>query len=872
MKYFSVAELRQAFLKYFEENGHAYMSSASLVPYNDPTLLFVNAGMVPFKEYFLGFSKPKADRLTSVQRCVRAGGKHNDLDNVGYTARHHTFFEMLGNFSFGDYFKKEAIIFAWNFLTRVLEIPKEKLWISVFREDDESAAIWINDIGVDPNRLSRCGEKDNFWSMGATGPCGPCTEIFYDHGTEVAGGPPGSPDEDGDRYIEIWNIVFMQYDRDDAGNLTPLPKPCVDTGMGLERIAAVMQNVHNNYDIDLFKYLIANIASDLGVKDLANKSLRVLADHLRSICFLIADGIIPGNEGQSYVLRRVMRRAIRHGFALGATREFFYKFVPYLVQTMGDAYPELKERENFIADTILQEEKQFAVTLNNGMKLLEAFMPECNGVIPGEIAFKLYDTYGFPVDLTADVAREHGFAVDYKAFEAEMAKQKERSASVDGGFKSTNISFPEWLSSEFVGYDLDHINAEILFLYFPQSNESSCGSAGIVVLDKTPFYAEAGGQIGDKGIIKSVAGDLIFKVNDTQKQGDVYLHYGVVEHGSIKVGQQVIAQIDRDFRSAVVANHTATHLLHAALHNLLGDMVQQKGSLVASDKLRFDFNFNRSLTEAEIHSIEDWVNKAIFANTKVCIENCSMEQAKAKGAIALFGEKYGDAVRVLSIPGFSIELCGGTHVQRTGDIGCFKIILETSAAAGIRRLEAVTRWPALRLLQASQQELKTIAANLKCGLPQILERINIRLEELQQAKKQITELTNQLSTIKAGDALDNVEQVGPVKFLQMIFKDMDRNMLRMRVDELLQKIPDPAAVLLASINAENEAILVAKVSKSAEAYFTAVDLVRNVCDPLAGRGGGRADMAQGGASVDELSLQQAFDQLLAFLRKSVDKV
>jgi alanyl-tRNA synthetase len=711
----SSADIRQKFLDFFKKNNHEIVRSSSLVPGNDATLLFTNAGMVQFKDVFLGLEKKEYSRATSSQRCVRAGGKHNDLENVGYTARHHTFFEMLGNFSFGDYFKEDAIRYAWEFLTDIIKLPPEKLWVTVFEEDDEAANIWLNTIGVDPDRLSRIGAKDNFWQMGDTGPCGPCTEIFYDHGENIPGGPPGTPEEDGDRYIEIWNLVFMQYDRSSDGTLNPLPKPSVDTGMGLERLAAILQGVHSNYEIDIFQNLIKAAASVTNTSDLQHDSLKVIADHIRSCAFLITDGVIPSNEGRGYVLRRIIRRAARHAHKLGQNKPFFHKLVQPLCEEMGEAYPELMAVQSQVEQILLKEEKRFAETLEQGMKILEEGIQGLSDTtIPGEVVFKLYDTYGFPVDLTADIARERNLNIDRDGFEAAMEAQRERARSagkfaIDYGDKLAVAG-----STEFTGYDKTSDEGHILSLFVSGEPVELVteGQEVQLVLDKTPFYAESGGQIGDTGRLS--AGGNVFRVTDTRKQGNVFIHYGVMEKGSLNVGDTVLAQVDSERRQAIILNHSATHLMHAALRQVLGTHVEQKGSLVTEERLRFDFSHDSPVTTEQIMEVEAIVNQQIRNNPAANASIMSMEDAIKKGAMALFGEKYGDEVRVLNI-GFSTELCGGVHVKRAGDIGLFKIVSEGGVAAGIRRIEAVTGNNALIWLNATTQQLDQVATIFKAN-------------------------------------------------------------------------------------------------------------------------------------------------------------
>jgi alanyl-tRNA synthetase len=714
MKTLSSNELRQAFLDFFHDRDHEVIASSPLVPGNDPTLLFTNAGMVQFKDVFLGEDKRSYDRAVTSQRCVRAGGKHNDLENVGYTTRHHTFFEMLGNFSFGDYFKREAIQYAWDFLTGTLELPAEKLWVTVFNDDDEAADIWLKEMKIDPERFTRMGEKDNFWAMGDTGPCGPCSEIFYDHGPDVEGGPPGSPDEDGDRYVEVWNLVFMQFDRSADGTMTPLPKPSVDTGMGLERMAAVMQGVHSNYKVDLFANLIEAIAKDLGVKNDGSSSLNVIADHIRASAFLIVDGVLPGNEGRGYVLRRIIRRAIRHGKKLGTDDAFFYKLVAPLAKEMGEAYPELPKAQAHVEKVLKKEELRFAETLDQGMEILEDAIRNLDGKeIPGDLVFKLYDTYGFPVDLTADIARERDLTIDQQAFEAAMGEQRDRaraaskfSAASDGAIKTD-------AKCEFSGYDGTEGSSQVIALFKngEAADQLSAGDEGAIILSSTPFYAESGGQIGDLGILAETG--KLFHVVDTQNSGDAIVHYGAVEQGDIKVGDKLDAIVDADRRQAIRLNHSATHLMHAALQQVLGDHVQQKGSLVAPDRLRFDFSHYEPVTGEQLMRIEELVNDEIRRNVEAQTELMSYDDAIQSGAMALFGEKYGDQVRVLRFGDFSVELCGGTHVDRTGDIGVFKITSEGGIASGVRRIEAVTGKGALDWIDARQRTLDELAGMLR---------------------------------------------------------------------------------------------------------------------------------------------------------------
>jgi alanyl-tRNA synthetase len=847
MDYMTSAELRQAFLDYFHRQGHAIIPSSSLIPANDPTLLFTNAGMVQFKDVFLGSDQRPYSRAATAQRCVRAGGKHNDLENVGYTARHHTFFEMLGNFSFGDYFKRDAIRFAWEFLTRRLGLPQERLWVTVHHSDDEAEKIWKEEIGVDPQRFSKLDE-DNFWAMGDTGPCGPCTEIFFDHGPEVAGGPPGSPDEDGDRYIEIWNLVFMQYNRSADGRMEPLARPCIDTGMGLERIAAVMQNVHSNYEIDLFRNLLAAAAKVLGVSDTDSKSLRVIADHIRSCAFLIADGVLPANEGRGYVLRRIMRRAIRHGNKLGAKAPFFHQLVAPLVEEMGAAYPELAEQQGLVERVLLKEEQQFARTLEHGMQLLEQAIGDLEGeVIPGETVFRLYDTYGFPVDLTADVAREHGLGVDMEGFEREMDAQRERARAA-GQFA---VDYNEQLrlegSTVFNGYDSLEDRSEVVALLRDgeEVDQLSAGEAGVVVLKNTSFYAESGGQVGDQGRLCWDRG--LFQVSDCTKEGGHHLHHGRVAEGVLKVGDRVVTEVDQARRQATALNHSATHLLHAALRRVLGEHVQQKGSLVDAERLRFDFAHFEALTPEQIEAVELLVNEQIRANTPVETELTSLEAARAKGAMALFGEKYGAEVRVLTMgKGFSVELCGGTHARRTGDIGLLKIVAETGIASGVRRIEAVTGARALDWIRQQEQTLNEIAALLKGSRETALEKVRGLNERVRQLEKEQERLSARLARAQSGELLDQVQEVKGVKVLAAKLDGIEPKALRDLLDQLKQKLGSGVVVLLTE--QEGRVSLIAGVTKDLTARIKAGELVRELASRLGGKGGGRPDMAQGGGS------------------------
>ncbi len=845
MKNLSSAEIRSAFLAYFEKQGHTIVPSSSLVPGTDPTLLFTNAGMVQFKDVFLGQEKRSYTKATSSQRCVRAGGKHNDLENVGYTARHHTFFEMLGNFSFGEYFKRDAINYAWGFLVEEMGIPAEKLWVTVFDEDPEAADIWLNEIGVSPERLSRIGAKDNFWSMGDTGPCGPCSEIFYDHGEEVAGGPPGTPEEDGDRYVEIWNLVFMQYDRNDKGELTALPKPSVDTGMGLERIAAVLQGVHNNYDIDLFQALIKRAAELTNTKDTQDTSLRVLVDHIRSCAFLIVDGVQPSNEGRGYVLRRIIRRAIRHGYKLETKEAFFHKLVQPLVEEMGEAYPELKTKAEMVSNILLKEEQRFAETLEQGMKLLQDGTKSLkNNLITGETAFKLYDTYGFPVDLTADYARENNLTVDLEGFEKAMDVQRERARS-SSSFAVGQSELPDLnLSTEFIGYELLQADSTIQAIYKDGVELASinAGDEAYLVLDKTPFYAESGGQAGDRGVIS--VQDASFDVLDVQKRGETYFHIGKVSQGEFKVQQTVSAEVDGQNRLATAANHSATHLLHAALRKVLGEHVTQKGSLVNATRLRFDFSHFEPITKPQLLEIERLVNSQIRSNVSVETQITDQETAIANGAMALFGEKYGDKVRVLKMGDFSTELCGGTHVTRIGDMGLMKILSETGIASGVRRIEAVAAEGALSWVEESDQRLQDISHIVKGNRDSAIDKIVQLQEKNKLLEKELEQLKGQLAKAASGDLVNQAVQVDGVNVLAANIAGSDSKTLRDLVDQLKDKLGD-AAIVLSTVQ-DNKVTLIAGVSKSQTSRIKAGDMVNSVALQVGGKGGGRPDMAQAG--------------------------
>jgi alanyl-tRNA synthetase len=846
--------IRQSFIDFFASKGHTIVPSSPLVPGNDPTLLFTNAGMVQFKDVFTGQDTRPYTRAVSSQRCVRAGGKHNDLENVGYTARHHTFFEMLGNFSFGDYFKQDAIKYAWEFLTDVLKLPTEKLWVTVYFDDDEAYDIWHNDIGVPKDRIVRIGDNkgaryasDNFWAMGDTGPCGPCTEIFYDHGEGIDGGPPGSPDEDGDRYIEIWNNVFMQFNRDDAGTMHPLPKPSVDTGMGLERISAVMQHVHSNYEIDLFQALIAAAARETQTNDLSNNSLKVIADHIRACSFLIVDGVIPGNEGRGYVLRRIIRRAIRHGYKLGTRTAFFHRIVPDLAAVMGDAYPELVKAQNRVMDILKQEEERFFETIEHGMGILETTLKTipAGGTFDGELAFKLHDTYGFPLDLTADICREANVGVHTAAFDAAMARQKDQARAA-GKFKLGAGLEYAGAATTFHGYDTLAHDGSILALYRDGSavDELHEGELGVVVLDHTPFYAESGGQAGDRGVLQGANG--AFEVEDTQKiQALVFGHHGVVKTGVLKVGDAVMAKVDADNRARTMRNHSATHLMHKALREVLGDHVQQKGSLVDADKTRFDFVQPAPMTAAQISEVEARVNAEILANTATQARVMAIDEAQKTGAMMLFGEKYGDEVRVLDI-GSSRELCGGTHVARTGDIGAFKILLETGVAAGIRRIEATTGSGVLAYLGETEKHLGAIAHLVKATPADAAERVAQLMEHSRALEKELDRLKSRLAS-SAGDAL--VQQATDVKGVRVLAAQLDgvdAKGLREAADKLRDKLKSCALVL--GTVADGKVSLIAAVTPDVSGRIKAGELVNFVATQVGGKGGGKPDLAMAGGS------------------------
>jgi len=866
------AEVRQKFLEYFQSKGHELVASSPLVPGNDPTLLFTNAGMVQFKDLFLGKEKRAYVRAATSQRCVRAGGKHNDLENVGYTARHHTFFEMLGNFSFGDYFKREAIAFAWEFVTGELGLPPERLWVTVFEEDDEAADIWINEIGVDPRRLSRLGTKDNFWAMGDTGPCGPCTEIFYDHGPEVPGGPPGTPLEDGDRYVEIWNLVFMQFDRSADGSLTPLPKPSVDTGMGLERVSAVMQGVHSNYQIDLFARLIDAAAQIIGIQQRDLPSLNVIADHIRACSFLIVDGVLPSNEGRGYVLRRIIRRAIRHGYKLGTKDPFFYLLVDPLVAEMGEAYPELAEKSDHVRKILLQEEERFAETLEQGMRILEDAIGSVRGsVIPGRIAFKLYDTYGFPLDLTEDIARERQMTVDHAGFQQEMEAQRAR-ARASSMFGSVGTAADAQLVADlpatvFTGYEALEGKGRVTALIKDGARVDTlvAGEEGQVLVDRTPFYAESGGQVGDAGGLSWAGGS--FDVLDTHKLGEAHSHQGRISEGKLAVGDEIDLKVDARRRQAIVLNHSATHLLHAALRQVLGDHVGQKGSLVAPDRLRFDFSHYQAPSAEELAEIEDLVNAQVRVNAAAETAIMGYEQALGSGAMALFGEKYGDRVRVLKIGEFSTELCGGTHVARAGDIGLFKILSESGIAAGVRRIEAVTGEQALEWVRSQDQSLRELSDLVKGSREDLAEKVRQLIQRSKGLEKEVQQLKNQLAGGKSTDLAGQAVEIGGVKVLAARVDGADRNALRNALDRLKDQLGS-AVVVLGSAAGEDEVLLVAGVTKDCTARVKAGDLINSVAQQVGGKGGGRPDMAQAGGK-DVASLDDALKSVLPWVTQKL---
>lgn len=871
------AEIREAFLRFFEEQGHTRVASSSLIPNNDPTLLFTNAGMNQFKDCFLGAEKRAYTRAVSSQKCVRAGGKHNDLENVGYTARHHTFFEMLGNFSFGDYFKRDAITFAWTFLTseKWLNLPKEKLWVTVYATDDEAYDIWTKEVGVPAERMVRIGDNkgapyasDNFWTMGDTGPCGPCTEIFYDHGPDIWGGPPGSPEEDGDRYIEIWNNVFMQFNRTADGVLHPLPAPSVDTGMGLERVSAVLQHVHSNYEIDLFQNLLAAAAKAIGCSNDGQASLKVVADHIRSCGFLIADGVLPSNEGRGYVLRRIIRRACRHGNKLGAKGSFFYQIVAALVAEMGEAFPELTSQQAHIERVLKAEEEQFAKTLEQGLRILEQDLAQLQGaVVPGDVVFKLYDTYGFPMDLTADIARERELTIDEAGFEREMDAQRERARSASAFGMDYNSLVKVDSATEFLGYDATEGQGKIIALYEDGQSvdQLGVGEQGVVVLDRTPFYAESGGQVGDSGYLQ--AGAARFDVRDTTKTGGAFLHHGVVTSGALLIGAPVEAKVDADVQHATSLNHSATHLLHEALRQVLGEHVQQKGSLVDSQRLRFDFSHFEAVKPEQLKQLEDIVNREVRKNTPVETELTDIETAKAKGAMALFGEKYGDTVRVLTMGGdFSVELCGGIHAKRTGDISLFKIISEGGVASGVRRIEAVTGAAALAYLNAAEEQVKEAAQLVKGNRDNLIDKLSAVLERNRQLEKQLEQLQAKAASA-AGDDLSNAAvEVKGAKVLAARLDGQDGKALLALVDQLKNKLGH--AVILLGSEHEGKVVLVAGVTKDLSSQLKAGDLMKQAAAAVGGKGGGRPDMAQGGG-VDVAALDKALALAVPFAEQGL---
>ncbi|MCH8929962.1 MAG: alanine--tRNA ligase [Proteobacteria bacterium] len=861
------AQLRQAFLDFFAGKGHEIVASSSLVPGDDPTLLFTNAGMVQFKDVFTGKETRRYKTAVSSQRCVRAGGKHNDLENVGYTTRHHTFFEMLGNFSFGDYFKQEAIEYAWEFLTKDMQLPAERLWVTVYEEDDEAADIWLNHIGVDPARFTRLGMKENFWAMGDTGPCGPCSEIFYDHGPDVSGGPPGSADEEGDRYVEIWNLVFMQFDRSADGQMTPLPKPSVDTGMGLERMAAVMQGTTNNYEIDLFKNLIESAAKLTGAKDPGNNSLQVIADHIRACSFLICDGVFPSNEGRGYVLRRIIRRAIRHGYMLGMEDAFFHKLVKPLVREMGAAYPELKKAQSHIEKMLLQEERRFAETLSKGMGLLEAVIAGLDGTeIPGDTVFKLYDTYGFPLDLTADIAREKGLSIDRKGFEQAMDGQRSRAKAASKFGRQQEQAIELDVTSAFTGYESLANDGRVVALFDENGPADSLreGQSGQIVLDSTPFYGESGGQVGDTGVLS--AKGVEFRVEDCRKSGDAIVHIGTVVKGSIGKGDKLAAAVDAGRRNDIVLNHSATHLMHAALRTLLGDHVSQKGSLVAPDRLRFDFSHFEPVTAEQLVEIESMVNLEIRKNTEAKAKSMSYDDAIKAGAMALFGEKYGDQVRVMSMGDFSTELCGGTHVRRTGDIGFFKITQETGVATGVRRIEAVTGAGAMAWLQAEEDASNALGGILKASRGELTGKVRNLVERNRQLEKELAMLRKQLASGQGADPVSEAVDVQGVKVLVRRIDGADAKALRDAVDQFKDKLGSAVVVLGAAENGKVR--LAAGVSKDQLKVLNAGKIIGAVAKAVGGKGGGRPDFAQAGGN-DPSKLDEALASVSALVEAAL---
>jgi len=864
----STADIRQAFLDYFQKNQHQIVSSSSLVPADDPTLLFTNAGMNQFKDVFLGSDKRSYNRAVSSQRCVRAGGKHNDLDNVGYTARHHTFFEMLGNFSFGDYFKEDAIRMAWEFLTVTLGLPAEKLLVTVYHEDDEAFAIWHQKIGLAEDKIIRIATSDNFWSMGDTGPCGPCSEIFYDHGEHIWGGKPGTPEEDGDRFIEIWNLVFMQYNRSADGTMEPLPKPSIDTGMGLERISAILQNVHSNYEIDIFQALIKAAAEVVGTEDLSDKSLRVIADHIRSCSFLICDGVMPSNEGRGYVLRRIIRRAVRHGYRLGADNVFFYKLVSALSAQMGDAYPELAEQLPVIEKVLKVEEEQFSKTLERGMNILNESLKDIEGsVIPGDLVFKLYDTYGFPADLTADVAREQNYTIDEDGFATAMAEQKARAQSASNFGTDYNELLTVEHSTEFTGYSQSVETASVLEIIVNNESVSTITAEqnGIVILDKTAFYAESGGQVGDCGDILNTHGKVVFTVQDTQKLNAAFAHQGV-GRAQLSVGDTVTTQVDATRRQAIALNHSATHLLHAALRNILGEHVNQKGSLVDHEKLRFDFAHFEGVTPAQLIEIENSVNAQIRANHILDTRLMDLESAKASGAMALFGEKYDDEVRVVKMGDFSTELCGGIHVKATGAIGLLKIISENGIASGVRRIEAVTGSTALAVVQEQQNTLQTLASVFKTDAKNVLDKVNLQNTNIKNLEKELSALKQKLASQQGSDLLTKVQKINDKNVLVANLPGVEAKALRGMLDELKQKLS--SGVIVLGVPGENKVNLIAGVTSDLVGQIKAGELINFVASQVGGKGGGRPDMAQAGGSQPE-NLENALSSVYKFIEEKI---
>ena len=862
-------DIRQSFLEFFKSKDHEIISSSSLVPSNDPTLLFTNAGMVQFKDVFLGRESLPYKRAASSQRCVRAGGKHNDLENVGYTARHHTFFEMLGNFSFGDYFKKEAISYAWVYLTDVLKIPESKLWVTVFEDDDAAANIWLKEIGISSKQFSRCGEKDNFWSVGDTGPCGPCSEIFYDHGKEIPGGPPGSKDAELDRYVEIWNLVFTQYNRNSDGSLIPIPHPSVDTGMGLERITAVMQGVHNNFEIELFKKIISKIHSFCNTKQIDIVSSRVVADHIRSCSFLLADGVIPSNEGRGYVLRRIIRRAIRHGNKLGLKEPFFYKLVEVLENQMGQAYPELSKSKTNIESVLLNEEERFAETLDQGLKILDDIIAKIKGdEIQGEDVFRLYDTYGFPVDLTADIAREKNLKVDMKGFNKAMAGQRQRARAASKFDADVAVNTDTNLVSAFTGYERFEQKTSIIGLYQDGRNVKSLneGDIGGVILLETPFYAQSGGQVGDRGEL--FAGDVFFEVEDTKKQGQSHIHLGVLRTGTLKVGDVVRAVVDQKRRHDIARNHSATHLLHAALRKILGAHVLQKGSLVESNRLRFDFSHNDALDTNQIKEIQRLVNTKILDNDETQVQVMPLEKAKSSGAISLFGEKYEDVVRVLNIGGeFSCELCGGTHVERTGDIGAFKITSESGIASGVRRIEATTGIGALDWIESTEDKLQRIAKLLKSDTETVDSKLTAQLEKNRKLEKELLDLKSKLTSSAGSDLIQNAEVIDGISIIARSLDNTDPKNLRDVVDQLKNKL-GTAVLVLATVN-DSKVSLVAGVTNDTTSRIKAGELANFVAKQVGGKGGGRPDMAQAGGDNPK-ELESALAKVPQWVRDQLE--